>query len=160
MKKLYGEFNNCVLRNDVLLRRIKFASEQESSLQAIVPESWRETLPEGCHDDSGYMDLKETLEKVRIRYFLPGLYHNVEDWCKRLPTLSKAKLTNCQPSSPYEAIQSRETFGSYGYGYSGIPSIEKEKQICLGFSGSVYKIFESLSFGRSDCKNYCMEDTE
>ena len=38
--------------------------------------------------------------------------------------------------------------------------MKKEKQICLGISGSVYKIFESLSSGRSDCKNCGMEDTE
>ena len=44
-----------------------------------------------------------------------------------MPTLSRAQLTNSQPSSPNEAYQSRETFGSCGDGYSGILSVKKEK---------------------------------
>ena len=65
----------------MLFRRIKSANKQESSLQVIVPESWRKTILKGCHDGSGHMGLKKTLAKVRMRYFWPGMYHDVEDWC-------------------------------------------------------------------------------
>lgn len=54
-------------------------------LQLAIPESMREELLEAFHDDvfAGHLGNARTYEKLRQKYYWPGMYSDVAEWCRQ-----------------------------------------------------------------------------
>eukprot|EP00795_Rhopilema_esculentum_P017845 gene17845-biopygen6667 len=52
--------------------------------QVVIPASLRHEILVSLHDDptAGHLGSKKTYEKVRLRYYWPGMYKDIEHWCR------------------------------------------------------------------------------
>eukprot|EP00795_Rhopilema_esculentum_P005471 gene5471-biopygen457 len=52
--------------------------------QVVIPASLRHEILVSLHDDptAGHLGSEKTYEKVRLRYYWPGMYKDIEHWCR------------------------------------------------------------------------------
>ena len=56
----------------------------ETTLQLVVPSASRFEVLKSLHDDllEGHLGIEKTYTKIRTRYFWPGLFKDVQHWCR------------------------------------------------------------------------------
>ena len=53
------------------------------SPQIILPKTMRENVICSLHDESGHLCHVKTLNRVKDRYFWPGMFKDVKKWCEK-----------------------------------------------------------------------------
>jgi hypothetical protein len=80
-------------RHGLLMRRSRSGegSEAKYSDQLIVPTQCRRQLLELAHDIpmAGHMGVDKTRKRLLAHYFWPGIYNDVEEYCKSCPRCQK-----------------------------------------------------------------------
>ena len=99
-----------------LLCRIRERGSRGSlgvDLQVLVPEALQGVVIAGCHQGmEGHMSVMKTFQKVRDRFYWPGMYNDVQRYVKycagcqlKSPTVGKAHITkHIEASAPGECV--------------------------------------------------------
>ena len=56
----------------------------QPTLQIVFPQSWMQLVLEEIHDDifAGHLGTEKTFERIRLRYYWPSYYLDVNNWCE------------------------------------------------------------------------------
>ena len=96
-----------LLIQDGLLWRI-FAQPQESASwkQLVVPQKFRADILKHLHEGvtSGHLGQDKTLHKLKERFYWPGHYNDVRDWCQTCGACVKRKSPPTSGRAPMQTI--------------------------------------------------------
>ena len=92
MKSYWSQFQRVCIHDD-LLCRIWYEGKKPEKYQIIIPKDLRETVLQYCHDSviGGHFGVRKTLEKVRQKYYLAGLYTYIEQYVRSCDICSRRK---------------------------------------------------------------------
>jgi hypothetical protein len=67
------------------IKSLKTTGREDGTLQLVVPKDLRDELLEAFHDDrlAGHLGVAKTFCKLRSRYYWPGMYGDVSNWCQK-----------------------------------------------------------------------------
>ena len=93
VRKLVGQWPLLTFREGLLCRWKVTAGRARRSIQVIVPPALRGEVLAFCHGHrtSAHFGLKRTLEKVKRRYYWPGMGKDISRWVKHCPTCCMVK---------------------------------------------------------------------
>ena len=85
VRSLWAQWGQLVLQEGLLYRRWESPDGRQAHLQLIVPLSHTQDVLRALHNDpsSGHLGYHKTVDRVRRRFYWPGLTRDVEEWCKR-----------------------------------------------------------------------------
>ena len=96
-----------LLIQDGLLWRI-FAQPQESASwkQLVVPQKFRTDILKHLHEGitGGHLGQDKTLHKLKERFYWPGHYNDVRDWCQTCGACAKRKSPPTSGRAPMQTI--------------------------------------------------------
>ena len=74
--------------------------------QIVVPRSLRQEILEELHAGStgGHLGEEKTLERLKQRFYWPGHFHDVQDWCKTCGVCATRKMAVPKPRAPLTNI--------------------------------------------------------
>ena len=92
-RKLVGQWPLLTFREDLLCRWKVTAGRSRRSIQMVVPMSLRGEVMAYCHGHrtSAHFGRKRTLEKIKRRYYWPGMGKDIARWVKHCPTCCLVK---------------------------------------------------------------------
>jgi hypothetical protein len=122
IKSLWNQFERLAIKDGLLMRRWVLLPSSREVYQAIIPDSERRRVLEMCHDNktSAHLGVTKTLEKIRQRYYWPGLQRDVhqevagcEIFTKRKNPIPKGRVAQSGASMERMAYRStvHETIG-------------------------------------------------
>ena len=89
------------LRNGLLYKKVQFYSHDQTTLQFVLPQNYREQAMNACHNDIGHLGLERSLDLLKDRFYWPGMSTDMENHiqtCDRcLQFKSKPKKTELYP---------------------------------------------------------------
>ena len=93
VRSLWSQWNRLVIMDGVLHRWWEDSVTDTRIKQLIVPKSLVPLVLKHLHDGAGggHLGVHKTLNKVRKRFYWPGLNTDVEDWCRQCRTCAESK---------------------------------------------------------------------
>ncbi len=84
LKTWYSHYNRLFLRDGLLVRSIGNRSPYPNYV-IVVPKALRETILHAVHDNpfAGHLGICRTVERVRKRFYWPGIRFDVEKHVKQ-----------------------------------------------------------------------------
>ena len=84
-RRLFQMWDQLMMDNGVLVRL--FASPtgiEPATKQLVAPKGIQQSILKSLHDGvcGGHLGLKKTLSKLKLRFYWPGHYRDVESWCR------------------------------------------------------------------------------
>jgi len=81
-------------------------SVDHTRLQLIVPTLLREKILREMHEGmaSGHLEQNKTLHRLKERFYWPGQYNDVRDWCQTCATCASRKMTTHSLRSPLGSV--------------------------------------------------------
>ena len=79
MKTMLRHKHQFILRSGLLHRKIQFHSDDQPSLQFVLPQSYRWQAMKACHDDIGNLGLERSLYFLRDRFYWAGMMADTEN---------------------------------------------------------------------------------
>ena len=83
-------------------RRWESPHGDTAALQLVLPLAIRREVLLSLHNDpsDGHFGQRQTLEKVRNRFYWPGMSRDVEEWCRCCNACATRKTTGRTPRAP------------------------------------------------------------
>ena len=74
--------------------------------QAVIPDSLREEVLADLHEGvaGGHLGVEKTLGRLRERYYWPGHYNDVRDWCRDCAACASRKTPTPKARAPLQPI--------------------------------------------------------
>lgn len=93
LRKLAQMWNQLILKNGLLWRCFEDPKTTTTHLQLIVPSSVKEEVLEEVHAGAlgGHLGEDKTLCKLKERYYWPGHWTDVQQWCRTCSTCATRK---------------------------------------------------------------------
>ena len=128
-RKLIQIWDQLTLHEGLLMRRFRDANTDSTRLQLVVPRCLRESILEELHRGivGGHLGEEKTLGRLKQRFYWPGHYRDVHQWCqtcascatrKTAAPLFKAPLGNMTVGSPMQFV-SVDIVGPFPEGLQG-----------------------------------------
>ena len=97
-----------MIENGVLYRKWDVLGTQITNKQAVLPLKERKIVLEFCHDarSSGHLGIKKTLERVRQRFYWPGLQDDVRRYINGCEQCLKRKNPLRKKQAPMQLVHS------------------------------------------------------
>jgi hypothetical protein len=82
VKSLLGQWENLIIEDGLLSRKLKSCDSNVEHLQGLVPQSQRRKVLLFFHEIrfSGHLGIKKTISKIRQKYDWPGLRNDVRSY--------------------------------------------------------------------------------
>lgn len=92
-RSLWAQWNRLELEQGLLYRYWEQVTTGDTTKQLVVPRTRVEEILQALHNGTGggHFGRRKTLEKVRARFYWPGLREDVEDWCLRCRDCAQSK---------------------------------------------------------------------
>ena len=83
-RRLFQLWDQLQLRDNILHRQYEKTDKSSIVLQLLVPNSKKEEVLHEMHEGTlgGHLGEEKTLEQVKERYYWPGYYSDVSNWCR------------------------------------------------------------------------------
>ena len=83
-RKLIQVWDQLEVAGGVLMRKFCDETHNRSFLQLVVPRVLQESVLEELHagDTGGHLGVDKTVHKLKQRFYWPGHFRDVENWCK------------------------------------------------------------------------------
>ncbi|XP_065902263.1 uncharacterized protein [Dysidea avara] len=93
-RRLLQQWDQLIIHDGVLYRLFHHHSKEQISLQLIVPTVLREEIVKQMHEGvaSGHLGQDKTLHHLKERFYWPGHYNDVRDWCQTCATCASNTL--------------------------------------------------------------------
>jgi hypothetical protein len=107
-RRLFQMWNQLVTRNGLLYRLFQDTEHNLVYEQLIVPYCLQKEILKEIHegDTGGHLGQDKTLKKLKMRFYWPGHYNDVRDWCNTCPSCATRKTPAPQARAPLHNIKS------------------------------------------------------
>ena len=84
--------------------------------QLAVPNGLRTEIMTACHEEitAGHLGFMRTYEKIRQRYYWPGMYTEIDNWCKSCVDCATKKTPRNQTKAPIFSLPVEGPFDRVG----------------------------------------------
>ena len=106
-RKLFQLWEQLTVENGFLIRLFKDADQLDIVVkQLVVPKSIQSHILEELHAGvtGGHLGQLKTLQKFKSRYYWPGHYKDVENWCNTCPSCATRKTPIPKGKGPMTSI--------------------------------------------------------
>ena len=79
-------------------------TRMEWQLQIILPKAMSENVICSLHDESSHLCHVKTLKRVKDRYFWPGMFTDVKEWCEKCVKCQQKRDAVPKPRAPLQLI--------------------------------------------------------
>jgi len=95
-----------VVSEGVLCRQFESADGSSSTLQIVVPTALREEVLSELHEGAvgGHFGFDKTLARLKERFYWPGQFNDVRDWCGNCSTCAARKNPAPKARAPLTSI--------------------------------------------------------
>jgi predicted nucleic-acid-binding Zn-ribbon protein len=102
---VWSQWDRLEVIDGILYRRFETTDTSKNHLQAIVPFAERRNVLFQCHDSktSAHLGVRKTLEKIRQKYYWPGLQSDVRKYIAGCDFCNKRKAPLKNKKSPNES---------------------------------------------------------
>ena len=107
-RRLYQIWNQLVIHENRLYRQYQKTNNDDSViLQLIVPESKREQVLTEMHGGamSGHLGEEKTFARICQRFYWPGYFNDVRDWCRRCADCAATKTPTPKNRAPLQSVK-------------------------------------------------------
>ena len=104
LRKLFDQYDRYSIKDGVVYRRWKPTNKDEWQLQIILPKAMRENVICSLHDKSCLLCHVKTLNRVKDRYFWPGMFTDVKEWCEKCVKCQKKRDAVPKLRAPLQPI--------------------------------------------------------
>ncbi|CAG2231004.1 unnamed protein product [Mytilus edulis] len=103
-----GQWDILEVIEGILYRRFETSDNSKNRLQAIVPYSERRNVLFQCHDNktSAHLGVRKTIERIRQKYYWPGLQADVRRYIKGCEFCNRRKNPCRTNKAPMQLVQS------------------------------------------------------
>ncbi|KAK3086157.1 hypothetical protein FSP39_014434 [Pinctada imbricata] len=104
LKALWAQFDQLSIDDEVLSRKWYTKHGKIDRVQVVVPQSFRVTVLQQCHDapSGGHLGRQRTLMKVKQKFYWPGMDRDVRKWCASCELCAKRKRHGKTPRAPMQ----------------------------------------------------------
>lgn len=105
---LWSQWDILEVFEGILYRRFETSDNSKNRLQAIVPYSERRNVLFQCHDNktSAHLGVRKTIERIRQKYYWPGLQADVRRYIKGCEFCNRRKNPCRTNKAPMQLVQS------------------------------------------------------
>ena len=105
-KRLLQLRDQMVLCGGVLCRRFRPMGASKTVVQLVIPTSLKEEILTDLHEGAvgGHLGTDKTLGRLRERYYWPGHYNDVREWCRNCATCASRKSPSPKACVPLQPI--------------------------------------------------------
>ena len=105
-RRLYQLWNQLHLIGGTLYCRDP-CGESGSVHKLIIPKLLQSEILEGLHAGllGGHLGEEKTLNKLKERFYWPGQYNDVRDWCRTCTTCASRKMSTPKPRAALQSVQ-------------------------------------------------------
>ena len=115
-RRLFQMWDQLVIENGILIRLFIHPSEgKPTTKQMVTPKCLHQSILESLHAGTvgGHLGQAKTLSKLKMRFYWPGHYRDVDEWCHTCPTCATRKtptphqrggLQNVTVGSPMQLV--------------------------------------------------------
>ena len=97
------------MRKGVLYHKAKMSSLDRSTMQLVLPETFRKQALQGCHDDLGDLRIEQTIDLLRDCFYWPGMLPDTTKHIKQCEKFLKFKaLPEKTPTEKIDATYPME----------------------------------------------------
>ena len=95
-----------VIVNGVFYRQLMHPNEDQTHLQLVVPTELREKIVKDIHEGvaGGHLGQDKMLHHLKERFYWPGHYNDVKDWCQTCATCASRKSSTHSPKTALGTI--------------------------------------------------------
>ena len=120
LKHMCRVYDSLFLRDDLLVRAIGNRQTHPNHV-IVVPECLKEEILHAVHDSpfAGHLGITRTEERIRKRFYWPGIRTSVEEHIRKCPECSKKTTPNQENRAPMGRIDVGEPFTFWAMDYMG-----------------------------------------
>ena len=106
-RRLFQLWDQLLVRDNVLFRKYEHPDESKSTLQLVLPKSKVEDVLRELHEGTvgGHFGEDKTLSRVKERFYWPGHYTDVQNWCRTCVDCAKRKTPAPKARAPLNSIK-------------------------------------------------------
>ena len=106
-QRLMQLWERLLIKNGMLKRRYEDAQGCTSWIQLVVPQSLRMEIMQELHAGAteGHLGEEKTFNKIKERFYWPGMSQDVKDWCHTCATCATRKPATKKNRAPLETIE-------------------------------------------------------
>ena len=118
---LLQQWHQLIVQEGILWRLYAQPREDLSWKQLVVPQKFHSDILKSLHEGvtGGHLGQEKTLSKLKERFYWPGHYNDVRDWCQTCVACFKRKSPPTSRRAPMPTINSRLPNSSHGCGLAG-----------------------------------------
>ena len=116
-------WDRLVMMQEILWRQYEDIQGTSTHLQFIVPHCFQEDILQHFHAGAleGHLGVEKTVAKIKERFYWPGIWHNVTNWCCTCSTVLLSKPSSLSTQCrwwqwiswvPYRRAQSKSNYCS------------------------------------------------
>ena len=96
-----------IVHGGVLGRRYETPEGSSTILQTIVPEALRKEVLADLHEGAlgGHLGADKTLARLKERFYWPGHFNDVRDWCRNCGTCASRKSPVPKGRAPLKSVE-------------------------------------------------------
>ena len=105
-RRLYQRWDQLVVQNGILWRHYEPPNEAQGWLQLIVPSSLQSAVIKEAHEGTvgGHLGQDKTLHRVQQRFYWPGHFNDVRNWCRSCNSCTTRKTLAPSQRAPLGTI--------------------------------------------------------
>ena len=106
-RRLLQIWDQLFVHGGVLSRRFEAPEGSSTTPQTIVPEALRKEVLADLHEGAlgGYLGADKTLARLKERFYWPGHYNDVLDWCRNCGTCASRKSPGPKARAPLKSME-------------------------------------------------------
>lgn len=100
-KRLLQLWNQLHLKQDILYCRFPSSTDRKLCDRIVVPAILRSDILQELHEGtlSGHLDTEKTVGKLKERFYWPGHYNDVREWCQKYAVCAAQKIPTPKPKA-------------------------------------------------------------
>ena len=105
-RHLLQQWDQLIVQEGILWRLYAQPREDLSWKQLVVPQKFRSDILKSLHEGvtGGHLGQEKTLSKLKERFYWPGHYNDVRDWCQTYVACVKRKSPPTSSRAPMQTI--------------------------------------------------------
>ena len=107
VRKLVQLWDQLQVKDNVLWRIFEDAAREKSHYQLVVPKGLRDSVLRELHEGTvgGHLGQEKTLEKLKERFYWPGHWTDVYNWCRTCGTCAMRKSPSPKSRAPLQPVR-------------------------------------------------------
>ena len=139
-RRLLQQWDQLLIQDGLLWRIFAQPQERSSWKQLVVPQKFRTDILKHLHEGvtGGHLGQDKTLHNLKERFYWPGHYNDIRDWCQTCGTCAKRKSP---PTSGRAPMPADNNHSSDGCGLvRATPREQQWELICSSSGGLLFQM--------------------